>query len=226
MQSLSRNPTEDHPALVIYSMVGNDVCNEQEDTIRHMTSPTEFYENVMGTLEFLETTLPPGSHVILVGLIDGAILYKAMADRLHPLGLLRQDLTYSQVYDWFNCMEIGPCAGWMNSNSTLRKITTNAANQLSNVLKKIAKKEKKFTRFDVHYMPNPFQEVINDWVASGGKVWQLIEPVDSLHPTQVTQKMIAKSIWSFLEGNMPHVLGPINDRNDQIEALFGGKGGH
>ena len=41
-----------------------------------MTSPTEFYENVMGTLEFLETTLPPGSHVILVGLIDGAILYK------------------------------------------------------------------------------------------------------------------------------------------------------
>ena len=76
MQSLSRNPTEDHPALVIYSMVGNDVCNEQEDTIRHMTSPTEFYENVMGTLEFLETTLPPGSHVILVGLIDGAILYK------------------------------------------------------------------------------------------------------------------------------------------------------
>ena len=63
-----------------------------------------------------------------------------MADRLHPLGLLRQDLTYSQVYDWFNCMEIGPCAGWMNSNSTLRKITTNAANQLSNVLKKIAKK--------------------------------------------------------------------------------------
>ena len=41
-----------------------------------MTSPTEFYENVMGTLQFLETTLPPGSHVILVGLIDGAILYK------------------------------------------------------------------------------------------------------------------------------------------------------
>ena len=42
-----------------------------------MTSPTEFYENVMGTLQFLETSLPPGSHVILVGLIDGAILYKA-----------------------------------------------------------------------------------------------------------------------------------------------------
>ena len=77
MKSLSRNPREDRPALVIYSMVGNDVCNEKEDTIPHMTSPKEFYENVMDTLKFLETTLPPGSHVILVGLIDGAILYKA-----------------------------------------------------------------------------------------------------------------------------------------------------
>ena len=77
MKSLSRDPREDQPALVIYSMVGNDVCNEKEDTIRHMTSAKEFYDNVMGTLQYLETTLPPGSHVILVGLIDGAILYKA-----------------------------------------------------------------------------------------------------------------------------------------------------
>ena len=58
-----------------------------------------------------------------------------MADRLHPLGQLRKDLTYTQVYDWFNCMEIGPCHGWMTSNSTLRQITTKNAKQLSNVLK-------------------------------------------------------------------------------------------
>ena len=149
-----------------------------------------------------------------------------MADRIHPLGELRKDLTYSQVYDWFNCMEMGPCHGWMSSNATLRTITTQHAKQLSNVLIKIAKKEKKFTRFDVHYMPNPFQEVIDNWVESGGKVWQLIEPVDSLHPTQVTQKMIAKSMWSYLEANMAHVLGPINDRNEMIKALFGDQGGH
>ena len=122
--------------------------------------------------------------------------------------------------------ELPYCQGWMTSNATLRAITTENAKQLSKVLMKIARKEKKFTRFDVHYMPNPLQEVIDDWVSGGGEVWELIEPVDSLHPTQVTQKMIAKSIWSFLEGNMPHVLGPINDRNEQIDALFGNQGGH
>lgn len=154
MKSLSRNPREDRPALVIYSMVGNDVCNEKEDTLAHMTSPKEFYENVLKTLDFLEqSALPPGSHVILVGLIDGSILYKAMAHRYHPLGQLRKDLTYADVYDWFNCMEIGPCHGWMTRNDTLRAITTAHANRLSEILQKIARREgKRYTRFDIHYM--------------------------------------------------------------------------
>ena len=175
---------------------------------------------------FLESTLAPGSHIILVGLIDGAILYKAMARRLHPLGLLRQDLTYADVYEWFNCMEIGPCQGWMTGNATLRHLTTDHAQSLSTVLEKIAAKEKRFTKFDIHFLPNPFQIVINEWVASGGEIWQLIEPVDSLHPTQVTQNMIAKSMWKYLEENMPHVLGPINDRNELIHLHFGNQGGH
>ena len=75
-------------------------------------------------------------------------------------------------------------------------------------------------------MPNPFEKVINEWVAKGGEVWQLIEPVDSLHPTQVTQSMIAKSMWQFLEDKLPHVLGPVNQRNEKIRFLFGHQGGH
>ena len=94
IKSLSRNAKEDKPALVIYSMVGNDVCNQKHDTIANMTTPKEFYSNVMGALHYLEEALPPGSHVVLVGLIDGALLYKAMAKRFHPLGQLREDLTY------------------------------------------------------------------------------------------------------------------------------------
>ena len=226
MKSIARHPYEDKPALVIYSMVGNDVCNEKDNTLDHMTSTVEFYDNVMETLTFLEATLPPNSHVVLMGLIDGAVLYKAMAQRYHPLGLLRKDLTYNDVYDWFSCMEIGPCQGWMTQNSTLRSLTSAHAEKLSNVLKKIAKNEKKFTKFDINFMPNPFQIVINEWVASGREIWQLIEPVDSLHPTQVTQRMIAKSVWDYLERNMPHVLGPINDRNELIEINFTDQGGH
>ena len=56
----------------------------------------------------------------------------------------------------------------------------------SEVLKVIAKKEK-FANFDIVFIPNPFQSVIDKWVAAGGEVHELVEPVDSLHPTQVEQ---------------------------------------
>ena len=113
----------------------------------------------------------------------------------------------------------------MSSNDTLRSLTTKHAIKLSRVLKDITREEK-FTRFDIHYLPNPFQKVIFDWITSGGEVWELIEPVDSLHPTQKAQSMIANSIWEYIENNFPHVLGPINDNNDKIRSLFYDQGGH
>lgn len=39
------------------------------------------------------------------------------------------------MYRWFNCMEIGPCHGWMTSNATLRRVTTKHARKLTRVLK-------------------------------------------------------------------------------------------
>jgi acyloxyacyl hydrolase len=30
---------KDHPAIVIYALVGNDVCNELSNTVDFMTSP-------------------------------------------------------------------------------------------------------------------------------------------------------------------------------------------
>lgn len=50
--------------------------------------------------------LPKGSHVFYVGLADGAILYEALRDRVHPIGSLRNDVTYSEFYDYFNCLEV------------------------------------------------------------------------------------------------------------------------
>jgi hypothetical protein len=52
------------------------------------------------------------------------------------------------------------------------------------MLRKIAKKEK-FVNFDIVFIPNPFQSVIDKWLAAGREVHELVEPVDSLHPTQV-----------------------------------------
>ena len=44
--------------------------------------------------------------MFVTGLADGAILYKALSDRIHPIGSLRNDVTYSDFYDYFNCLEV------------------------------------------------------------------------------------------------------------------------
>lgn len=225
MKSISRDPAKDQPSIVFYSLVGNDVCNEYHDTLAHMTSPELFFQNTVTGLRYLEDHLPPNSHVILIGLVDANVIYDAMAQRFHPLGQYNHDLTNNDLYSWFNCMEIGPCHGWMTSNVTIRLATTEQAKKLNQVLQKVARTQK-FTNFDVHYLSNPFRTVMKEWVANGGQLWQLIEPVDSFHPTQGAQPLIAQALWRSLEKRLPHVLGPVNLNNPTIRRLFGTQGGH
>ncbi len=135
------------------------------------------------------------------------------------------DVRYSDLYDWFNCMEMGPCHGWMTSDESLRRETTRRADELTGVLKRMAE-TLRFDAFDLHFRPNPFRQVISDWVDKGGEVWQLIEPVDSLHPTQAAQPLIAREFWGVMEREMPEVIGPVNPRNDDIRRLFGDQNGH
>ena len=91
--------------------------------------------------------------------------------------------------------------------------------------KTVAAKEK-FDKFDIHYIENPFKEVLDAWVASGHEIYELIEPVDSLHPTQAAQALIAEHFWNQVEERIPHVLGPVNPNNHIIRQLFGDQGGH
>ena len=207
-----------------YLIEGNDVCTSREKP-EDMTSAETFYNNTLTALRFFEKRLAPESHVILVGLIDAGFLWSNMANRYHPLGVYRKNLKYKDMYRWFNCLEIGPCSGWMTSNSTLRHITSKHARRLNAVLKTIAEKHR-FDKFDVHYVENPFQTVLTQWVQGGGEIYELIEPVDSLHPTQAAQPLIATQFWKYLEENLPHVLGPINPYNELISQLFGDQGGH
>jgi len=223
MKAMGRK-ARDLPAILFYSLIGNDVCTGRE-VPDDMTTPDVFYNNTLTALRFFESRLAPESHVILVGLIDAGFLWDSMANRYHPLGRYKKNIKYKDMYSWFNCMEIGPCAGWMNSNATLRAITSKRAKQLNKVLSDIAEKEK-FDKFDIHYVENPFRQVLDEWVAGGGQVHDLIEPVDSLHPTQAAQALIARQFWNHLEQNIPHVLGPVNPNNHIIEKLFGKQGGH
>ena len=82
----------------------------------------------------------------------------------------------------------------MNSNQTMRAITSKHAKKLNNILKSLAEKQK-FDKFDIYYIENPFKAVLDQWVKNGGEIFELIEPVDSLHPTQV--KHISNTIWTI-----------------------------
>jgi acyloxyacyl hydrolase len=100
------------------------MLNSVKDTVANMTTPEELRRNVMAVMEFMDTVLPEGSHVLIIGLVDANFIYPAMHDRVHPLGRLHNDITYADLYEWFSCMQIGPCNGWMTPNETMRAITS------------------------------------------------------------------------------------------------------
>ncbi|KAF6085348.1 acyloxyacyl hydrolase [Phyllostomus discolor] len=225
IKSLSRNPLLDQPAIVIYAMIGNDVCNGKTDPVPEMTTPERFYSKVMETLKYLNSHLPNGSHVILYGLPDGTFLWDNLHDRYHPLGQLNGDVTYRRFYTFLSCLRVSPCHGWMSSNGTLRALTSKRAEQLSNVLKKIAATER-FPNFDLFYLDFDFQEITKKWQQRGGQPWQLIEPVDGFHPNEVALQLLADRLWDKVQLQWPEVLGKENPFNPQIEQVFGDQGGH
>ena len=58
------------------------------------------------SLFFQEGRLPKGSYVFLTALADGRVLYDNLYNRTHPIGSLKNDVTYSQFYDYFNCLQV------------------------------------------------------------------------------------------------------------------------
>ncbi|NWZ92261.1 AOAH hydrolase, partial [Nesospiza acunhae] len=223
--SLARNQLLDNPAIVIYATIGNDVCNGERDTLAQMTTPKEMLSNVVQALRYLDTHLPNGSHVILTGLVDGRFLWDNLHDRYHPLGQLNKDVMYSQVYSFLDCLQVSPCSGWLTPNETLRNLTSERALQLSNVLKEIARSEK-FANFDIFYMDFPLRQTAEEWRKMGGEPWQLIEPVDGFHPSQIAAALGTGITWQKALHEWPQVLGKENPFNDQIEAIFKDQGGH
>ncbi|XP_041501651.1 acyloxyacyl hydrolase [Microtus oregoni] len=225
IESLSRNQALDQPAIVIYAMIGNDVCNGRADPIPGMTTPEQMYSNVMQTLKYLDSHLPNGSHVILYGLPDGTFLWDRLHDQYHPLGQLNKDVTYADFFSFLSCLQVSPCGGWMSSNKTLRTLTSQRADQLSNTLKKMAATET-FTNFNLFYMDFAFHEIIEEWRKRGGQPWQLIEPVDGFHPNEVASLLLADRVWKKIQSQWPQILGKENSFNSQIEEVFGDQGGH
>eukprot|EP01129_Flabellula_baltica_P007524 TRINITY_DN2938_c0_g1_i1.p1 TRINITY_DN2938_c0_g1~~TRINITY_DN2938_c0_g1_i1.p1 ORF type:complete len:574 (-),score=111.19 TRINITY_DN2938_c0_g1_i1:30-1751(-) len=224
VQSLARNQKFDNPMFLTLALIGNDVCNGHH-TIDTMTTPAQMYENTMRTLNYLDTVLPPKSFLFLGGLANGTLLYEIMHNRIHPLGMLHNDITYASFYHFLNCNNISPCFGWMNTNATWRERTQQRADELNLALQKLANTEK-FNNFEVIYFDQQFNKLIDQWVQSGGNAWDLIEVVDGFHPSQIANYLSAEFHWKEISEKYPHTLPPINPNNEKITKLFGSQNGY
>lgn len=72
--------------------------NRKIDPVPGMTTPEKLYSKVMQTLQYLDSHLPNGSHVILYGLPDGTFLWDNLHNRYHPLGIsLKMFLLFNNV---------------------------------------------------------------------------------------------------------------------------------
>ena len=71
-----------------------------------MTKPDVFYNNIVKTLEYLDTKLPNGSHVFLTGLANGSILFDSVGERIYPLGRVRNDIKYADMYTYLSCLQV------------------------------------------------------------------------------------------------------------------------
>ncbi|CAF1284679.1 unnamed protein product [Rotaria sordida] len=123
-KTLRRNLINDVPLLVIYSLVGNDVCNGHPNTLDDMATVEEMYSNILNGLAYLDTILPKGSHVLTTGLANGNVLYQLLDDLIHTFGRIGIQFTYKKIYTYLSCLQISPCNGWLTSNDTLRAIMT------------------------------------------------------------------------------------------------------
>lgn len=74
---------------------------------------------------------------------------------MHPL-----NVTYETVYNFLNCLKISPCWGWLNSNATVRKFTTDRAKNLTKMYQEIIDDGTKFKNFDMVYYEFPTMEIL------------------------------------------------------------------
>ena len=82
------------------------IWEQKQKCVRNFRTFTVFPNYQIISLFFQEGRLPKGSYVFLTALADGRVLYDNLYNRTHPIGSLKNDVTYSQFYDYFNCLQV------------------------------------------------------------------------------------------------------------------------
>jgi len=218
----------DKPALVVYAMVGNDVCGPHPGT-GQMTTPEEFEKNVVETMGWLELNLVAGSHVVFVGLVHGEMIWDVMSGVTYPyFGVTYADVWALLSESWTGGSDnrtLNPCWGWLNPDPKWRNATTQRAMELNAVFDKVIAKYS-FKNFDMHYIQNPDEGIVKGWIKQGNPGYQMYEAVGGGHPSTTQEVLWAEAVWNNLLKEFPQAVGVVNSNNAEITKVFGNQGGY
>ena len=77
-----------------------------------MTTPEQMRASALASMRYLDSTLPNGSVALMMGLADGTVLYEALHARIHPIGMLNQDVVGAV---WVGVRRCGPTYSTLGS---------------------------------------------------------------------------------------------------------------
>lgn len=219
LMKISRVQVQDNPLLMFLELVGNDVCRNAVG-FEGMTTADQFRVQILQILDQIDKIAPPGSHLVVLGVVNGSLIYESVKDRIHPSGV-----SYPQLYDYQNCIGATFCWGWLNTNQTIRDLTTQRANELNQVYRDIFKTYKA-KNFDFAYYDFPVAEIKAQFERDGIPAGELLMAVDGFHPSQKFHAYLGEHLWNTLMTEHPDWLGEVNPNNDRITQLFGNQGGY
>lgn len=112
LQTLNRKLPEDSYVIIVGLVNADFIYNAMAERIH----PLGIF--VIASQNFLVIKL---TYYLLIFLF---IVFHLIMYFFKCSGHLHKDIRYKDLYRWFNCMQIGPCNGWLNSDENLRLQTT------------------------------------------------------------------------------------------------------
>ena len=204
-----------------------DICR---DDLVSMTDPQDFQSRLLRGLADLDLKLAPGSVVLLLGLPAPNPIILSIENEIYPsspdIGS-PDSYTYSDVYEYLNCLEASSCPIITTNDVGLRMAATMRALELDAVIQATAQAGG-FNNFSLVFIDSDevYQDGSDLMDDAGIDPILLFTSFDGFHTRLEYSNFLAEALFNILAVRFPQVLGYPNPNNATIEALFGDQGGH
>ena len=204
-----------------------DIC---ADDLGSMTDPQDFQSRLLRGLADLDLKLAPGSVVLLLGLPAVNPIILSIENEIYPSSPdvgSPDSYTYSDVYEYLNCLEASSCPIITTNDVGSRMAATMRASELDAVIQQVVMNQS-FNNFILVFIDSDevHQDASELMVDAGIDPILLFTSFDGLHPRLEYSNSLAEALIDIMESRFPGLLNDPNPNNATIEALFGDQGGN